>query len=41
MITTNCIKFKGKIENYLRNDQNNIESKIDGTFFSLKFKTCL
>jgi len=41
MITTNCIKFKGKIENYLRNDQNNIESKIDGTFSSLKFKTCL
>ena len=36
MITINCIKFKGEIENYLRNDQNNIESKIDGTFFFTK-----
>ena len=41
MSNTKCIKFKGEIEKYLRNDQNNIESKIDGTFSSLKFKTCL
>ena len=41
MITTKCIKFKGEIENYLRNDQNNIDSKIDSAFSSLKFKTCL
>ncbi len=41
MNTTNCKKFKGEIENYLRNGQNNFESKIDNTFSSLKFKTWL
>ena len=41
MSITNCIKFKGEIEHYLRNDQNNIDSKIDSAFASLKFKTCL
>jgi len=41
MSITTCIKFKGEIENYLRSGQNNIESKIDGAFSSLKFKTYL
>jgi len=41
MFTTTCKKFKGEIENYLRNGQNNIESKIDSAFSSLKFKTWL
>ncbi len=41
MNTTNCKKFKGEVENYLRNGQNNIESKIDSAFSSLKFKTWL
>ena len=41
MVTTNCKKFKGEIENYLINGQNNFESKIDGTFSSLRFKTWL
>jgi hypothetical protein len=40
-ITTNCIKFKGEIENYLINGQNNFESKIDRAFSSLFFKTWL
>jgi len=29
MSTTNCRKFKGELENYLRNTQNNIESRFD------------
>ena len=41
MITTKCKKFKGEIENYLRNGQNNFDVKIDRTFCSLKFKTWL
>ena len=41
MSITNCEKFKGEIENYLGNGQNNLESKIDRTFSSLKFKTWL
>ncbi len=41
MITTKCIKFKGEIENYLRNGQNNFDSKINSAFLSLKFKTLL
>lgn len=41
MFNTTCAKFKGEIENYLRNGQNNIESKIDNVFSSLKFKTWL
>ena len=41
MNTTNCKKFKGEIENYIGNGQNNLESKIDNAFSSLKFKTWL
>jgi hypothetical protein len=41
MITTKCKKFKGEIENYLRNGQNNFDVKIDHAFCSLKFKTWL
>ena len=41
MITTKCQKFKGEIENYLRNGQNNFDLKIDRAFCSLKFKTWL
>jgi DDE superfamily endonuclease len=41
MITTKCKKFKGEIENYLRNGQNNFDVKIDRAFCSLKFKTWL
>ena len=41
MINTNCPKFKGEIENYLRNSQNNLESKIDQAFSALKYKTSL
>lgn len=41
MITTKCQKFKGEIENYLRNGQNNFDIKIDRAFCSLKFKTWL
>ena len=41
MSITTCEKFKGEIENYLSNGQNNFESKIDSAFSSLKFKTWL
>lgn len=41
MITTKCKKFKGEIENYLRNGQNNFDVKIDRAFCSLKLKTWL
>jgi len=41
MSNTTCKKFKGEIENYLRNGQNNLESKIDRAFSSLNFKTWL
>ncbi len=41
MSTTNCKKFKGEIENYLSNGFHNFESKIDGAFSALKFKTWL
>ena len=41
MRTTKCQKFKGEIENYLRNGQNNFDVKIDRAFCSLKFKTWL
>ena len=41
MTTTNCGKFKGEIENYLVNGQNNIDSKINNVFCSLKLKTWL
>ena len=41
MFTTKCKKFKGEIENYLRNQQPNFDIKIDRAFSSLKFKTWL
>ena len=41
MTTTNCTKFKGEIENYLVKGQNNIDSKINSAFSSLKLKTWL
>ena len=41
MITTKCHNFKGEIENYLRNSQNNFDIKIDRAFCSLKLKTWL
>ena len=41
MFSTKCKKFKGEIENYLRNCQNQFESKIDRLFVSLRLKTCL
>lgn len=41
MLSTNCKKFKGEIENYLRNSQNQFESKIDRLFVSLRVKTWL
>ena len=41
MSTTNCKKFKGEIENYLSNGLHNFESKIDGAFSALKFRTWL
>jgi len=39
--TRNCRKFKGEIENYLRNQQNILDSKMDSAFSSLKVKTWL
>ena len=41
MFITNHTKFKGEIENYLRNSLSCFDSKIDRTFFSLKVKTWL
>ena len=41
MITTKCKKFQGEIRNYLINDQNNFDMKIDRLFSSLKVKTWL
>ncbi len=41
MNTTNVKKFKGEIENYLCNHKHLFESKIDGVFRSLKFRTWL
>ena len=41
MCITNRTKFKGEIENYLRNGHNSFDSKIDQTFSCLKVKTCL
>lgn len=41
MLTTKCKKFKGEIEKYLRNGQNNFDSQIDRVFSSLKVKTWL
>lgn len=41
MLSTKCKKFKGEIENYLRNSQNQFECKIDRLFVSLRVKTWL
>lgn len=41
MSTADCKKFKGEIENYLRNDQKNFDSKIDSVFSSLRVRTLL
>ncbi len=41
MVTTNCSKFKGEIQNYLKNDQPTLDIKIDRLFCSLKLKTML
>ena len=41
MFTTNCQKFKGEIENYLRNGHNNFDAKINDAFSSLRVKTWL
>jgi hypothetical protein len=38
---TNVTKFKGEIENYLRNRQNHLDSRIDQVFTALKIKTWL
>ena len=41
MDTIKCNRFKGEIENYLRNGQKHFDSKINDAFNSLKFKTWL
>ena len=41
MCITNRTKFKGEIENYLRNGHSNFDSKIDQVFSCLKVKTWL
>jgi hypothetical protein len=41
MSITNCVKFKGEIENYLSNGHHNFESKINEAFSDLKLKTIL
>ena len=41
MITTECKKFQGEIENYLKIGQNNFDVKIDSALCSLKLKTLL
>ncbi len=41
MSSHKLIKFKGEVENYLRNEQNNFDSKIDSLFAALKIKTLL
>ena len=41
MCITNRTKFKGEIENYLRNGHSSFDSKIDQTFSCLKVKTWL
>ena len=41
MCITNRKKFKGEIENYLRNGHSSFDSKIDQTFSCLKVKTWL
>jgi cell division protein FtsL len=39
--TTNAVKFKGEIENYLRKGQNHLDCRIHQVFTSLKIKTWL
>ena len=41
MVTTKCKNFKGEIENYVVNGQNNFDSKVSKVFSSLNLKTCL
>ena len=41
MFTTNCKKFKGEIEIYLRNGHNNFDAKLNNAFSSLRVKTWL
>ena len=41
MVTTKCKKFKGEIENYVVNGQNNFDSKVNKAFSCLNLKTCL
>ena len=41
MLTTQCEKFKGEIDNYLNKDQPTLDIKIDRAFCSLKLKTWL
>jgi hypothetical protein len=41
MSSMNCKKFKGEIENYLKNGLPNFESKIDDSLSALNFKTWL
>jgi len=41
MLSTICKKFKGEIENYLRNSRFQFESKINRLFVSLRVKTWL
>ena len=41
MSTEKCEKFKGEIENYLSENQDNFDSKIDNVFSSLRVRTLL
>ena len=41
MVTTKCKDFKGEIENYMVNGQNNFDSKVNKVFSCLNLKTCL
>ena len=41
MVTTKCEKFKGEIENYVVNGQNNFDFKVNKVFSCLNLKTCL
>ncbi len=41
MSSHKLIEFKGEVENYLRKEQNNSDSKIDSLFAALKIKTSL
>lgn len=41
MVTTECKKFKGEIENYVVNGRNNFDSKVNKIFSCLNLKTSL